>query len=424
MNTVLRVFLLAFISVSSFAAPTVYVNIGAPNFKKPVVAVYCSSKDVERVILSDLKFSNVFIPLAESLYPANPGTALMSEWKVSGADYFISAAQAGSNKKLLELKVYNLEDGTELLNKTVGKYLEPEDYAHDISNAAYEKLTGEKGIFKSKIVAVCKSKDAYKNIYIMDYDGRRAKQITFYKSLCLSPSFSPDGTKIAYTRYLNRRISGKGNLTVQDLYIRNIKSGKEILVSGGAGQNSGATWSPDGKFVAFTYSGAGNPDIYLYDVDKNESQPLVNDTGLDVEPSFSPDGKFLVFSSSKTGNPELYKMDLETKLMTRLTFNRYYNSSPSWSPDGGLIAFSGLDKPFGSRSYFDIFIINPSATNIERLTIDSGNNEDPSWSADGRHLVFSSTRNSGSDLYFINSNGFGETRLTSGMYCYSPDWSK
>ncbi len=413
MKKVLRVILFVFTSMCVCAAPTVYVNIGAPNFKKPIVAVSCSSKDIEKIVLSDLKFSNVFIPQ----------TVPASEWKASGADYFILVEQGASSRKL-ELKVYDLKDEAELLNKTVEKYSEPEDSAHDISNTVYERLTGEKGIFKSKIVAVCKINGLYKNIFIMDYDGKRIKQITSYKNICLSPSFSPDGTKIAYTRYLNRRIRGKGNLTVQDLYIRDLKRGKETLVSGGTGQSSGATWSPDGKYIAFTYSGQGNPDIYLYDVNKKESQPLVQGSGLDVEPGFSPDGKFLVFSSSKTGNPELYKMDMETKQQTRLTFNRYYNSSPVWSPDGGLIAFAGLDNPFGKKFYFDIFTVNPSGTNIERFTIDNGSNEDPSWSADGRHLVFSSTRNGGSDLYFINSDGTGETRLTSGMSCYLPDWSK
>jgi len=92
---------------------------------------------------------------------------------------------------------------------------------------------------------------------------------------------------------------------------------------------------------------------------------------------------------------------------------------------GDMIAFSGLDNPFGkgSGSKFDIFLVNPYGTKIERLTIDSGNNENPSWAPNGRHIVYSSTRNKGSDIYMINSDGTGEIRLTTGLRCYSPSWS-
>jgi len=177
--------------------------------------------------------------------------------------------------------------------------------------------------------------------------------------------------------------------------------------------------------IALTMNKQTDPDIYLLDVDTKEVKPLIKNIGLDVEPNFSPDGKFIVFSSSRSGKPELYKIELGTGIQTRLTFSRHYNSSPSWSPMGDMIAFSGLDNPFGkgSGSKFDVFLVNPQGTKIERLTIDSGNNENPSWAPNGRHLVYSSTRNKGSDIYMINNDGTGETRLTNGLRCYSPSWS-
>ena len=150
---------------------------------------------------------------------------------------------------------------------------------------------------------------------------------------------------------------------------------------------------------------------------------MVNGHGIDVEPSFSPDGNYITYSSSRSGNPEIYTMNVKTRNEKRLTFIRYYNSSPKWSPKGDKIAFAGLDNPFGKKSYFDIFLLSPDGKTIERLTINNGNNENPSWSPDGRHLVFSSTRDKGSDLYFINEDGTGERRLTNGYTCYSPAWS-
>lgn len=403
------------------AGPSVYVNIGEPNFKKPVIAVSAHSKEIEKVVLSDLKMSNVFMTLEADLYPPDTVNAGILEWKLSGAEYLalVNTGTFGTGVKLFELK-----SGEELLNKGVDKYSDAIDTAHSISDLIYERLTGAKSIFKTKIAAICRDKNGFKNLYIMDYDGKRIKQLTYYKTICLSPAMSYDGMKVAYTRYSARRVRGKGTLTVQELYIRDIQSGRETLVSGGTGQNSGATWSPDGKNVVFTHSRYGDPDLYIYSVDDKSIQPLIKNPGLDVEPAYSPDGKFIVFSSSKTGNPELYKLELSTKKQTRLTFNRHYNSSPEWSPDGGLIAFAGLDNPFGRRSYFDIFTVDPSANGVDRFTIDNGNNEEPSWSGDGRHLIFSSNRNKGSDIYFINRDGTGETRLTSGIECYSPDWSK
>ena len=257
----------------------------------------------------------------------------------------------------------------------------------------------------------------------MDYDGRRIKQLTFYKTILLSPAWSPDGKYITYTRYALQRYDGLGKLLNPNLYIYDVKRDREKLISSFHGQNSGATWTPDGKHIAFTSNKSGDPDIYLYDLDTKEVKPIVQKPGVDVEPSFSPDGKKMVFSSSRTGNPELYRMEMDTLVQTRLTYSRYYNSSPAWSPAGNRIAFAGLDDPFGKRAYFDIFLVSPAGDNIERLTIDSGNNENPSWSPDARHLVYTSTRNGGSDIYFINEDGTGERRLTHEIMCYSPSWS-
>jgi TolB protein len=402
-------------------ASKIYVNIGSPGFKKPIVAVNIADGNLDKIVKSDLIISDVFELLSQDLYPKDPFNANMSEWSVTGAEYLL---QVNLDNASVIIKLYSVKDGSELLYRSFSPFVNQEDTAHEISSSIYERLTGSKGIFKTKIIAVCKDKNGFKNLFMMDYDGRRLKPITNHKTLCLSPAISPDAVNVAYTVYASKRIRGQGNIMVQELRIHNIRTGKETVVVGGTGQSSGVTWSSDGKKLAFTYSGNGDPDIYLYDVDTKKMSPLVTNRGLDVEPSFSPDGKFIVFSSSKSGNPELYKMDLETKEQTRLTFNRHYNSSPEWSPDGGSIVFAGLDNPFGKRSYFDIFLIDPSATKIERFTIDNGNNEDPSWSGEGRHFVFSSTRNKGSDLYIMNKEGTKQTKITSGIFCYSPDWSK
>jgi TolB protein len=324
---------------------------------------------------------------------------------------------------MIRVKLIGLTRGEDIIDESVKKQSSYIDTAHDISDLIYRKLTNEPSIFRSKIAMICSTDDdKNKNLFVMDYDGRRLKQLRSYKSISISPSWSPDGKYIAYTRYIKKYYRGKGNIVNQAIYLYNVSTQKETILTDSIGQNSGVTWSPDSRSIAFTMSKQADPDIYIMEVSSKSIKPLIKNFGLDVEPSFSPDGKFLVFSSSRSGRPELYKMELETQIQTRLTFSKHYNSSPSWSPMGDMIAFSGLDNPFGkgSGSKFDIFLVNPYGTKIERLTIDSGNNENPSWAPNGRHLVYSSTRNKGSDIYMINADGTGEIRLTNGPRCYSP----
>ena len=416
----------------NLSAERVYVKIGSPEFKKPVIAVIgkcmrdkkiCPQmQDVLFIIPSDMVLSNAFIMLPKETMPVDKEKDNLDSWKVSGAEYLISM---DFYKGEVKVKLTSLMSGGDLLDQTMDLFDSSIDTAHNISDVIYTKLTGAPSIFKTKIAMICGTDNgSTKNLFSMDYDGKRITQLTSYKSICVSPAWSPDRKFIAYTRYVRKYYRGRGNIVNQELYLYNVRTKRETLLSGTIGQNSGAAWSPDGKSIAFTMSKEENPNIYLINVEDKQPKLIINNHGLDVEPSFSPDGKYLAFSSSKTGNPELYKFEIATGQQTRLTFSRYYNSSPSWSPMGDMIAFAGLDNPFGTRAFFDIFLINPEGTKLERLTIDSGNNEDPSWSPDGRHLIYSSTRNKVSDIYMIHNDGTGEKQLTKGLRCYSPDWSR
>ncbi len=427
----IKLFIAAALVVPSviLAQPKVYIKIGEPEFKKPILAYSIScgmkscetSKELGEIFSSDMSLSNVLVLLSKKMYPTDEQSTDINVWQVSGAEYllFMNIQRRGIDTKLVALRT-----GEEVFSERFKNEDNIIDTAHTISNQVYYKLTGQKGIFKTKIAFIGrKEKHGSKNLFLMDYDGRRIQQLTYYKTIMLTPSWSPDGRYITYTRYAMQRYSGIGKLLNPNLYIYDVRSKREKLLSSFHGQNSSATWTPDGKRIAFTSNKSGDPDIYLYNLDTKEVTPIVKRMGVDVEPSFSPDGKKMVFSSSRTGNPELYHLEMDTLIQKRLTYSRYYNSSPAWSPAGDRIAFAGLDDPFGKRAYFDIFLMSPSGENMERLTIDAGNNENPSWSPDGRHIVYTSTRNGGSDIYFINSDGTGERKLTHEILCYSPSWS-
>lgn len=418
----------------------IFVNIGEPEFKKPVFAFYSSCeekgfcgyrKDILNIIKEDFKNSNSFEIFPDSL---NIESDEVSKWRESGAEYVLFI----SFDTKLKVALFKIDSEFNITNKSFNYESSFIDTAHNVSHYIYEKLTGQKSVFKTKIAFVAKAKCLYKNknckmkksknknLFYMDYDGKRIKQLTFYSSILVSPAWSPCKDKIAYTRYAKVKYEGIGEIMNQNLYLFDLKTKKEKLISIRKGQNSGATWSPDCKNLAFTVSINHDPDIYVLKSERHgyEFSPLVKRYGLDLEPSYSPDGEKLVFSSSRTGNPEIYILDIKTKETKRMTYVNHYNSSPDWSPDGKKIVFAGLDNPFKKgRSYFDLFLIDPNTKKIERLTINSRNNENPDFSPDGRHIVFTSTRNGSSDLYIINSDGTSERQITEGFDAFSPSWS-
>ncbi len=286
------------------------------------------------------------------------------------------------------------------------------EVAKRFSNEMIYVLTGEAGIFKSKIVFL-RTVKKYKNVYMMDIDGENVQAITNYRTIHLSPSWSPDGNKITYTSYKS------GN---PDLYVYSLLTKKEIRISSRKGLNIGASWTSDGKRIAFSRSIKGDSDIYTISPDGTHLKPLITGYGLDISPRFSPDLSLLAFVSGRSGSPHIWIMNPRDRKIQKLTRKGRYNADPSWAPNGKKIVFSGFDS-----GHFDIFIMDPDPLkpNFERLTINSSDNEHPSWSPDGKHIVFQSNREGQYELYLMNADGSNQRRLTFGLgSCTSPEWSK
>lgn len=422
----LIIYLFLIFSQLNYAKGKIFINIGEAELKRPVISVTTKTNSSSRcskiksIIKKDMNFANLFTILPQKLEPEK-GSSILS-WKASGVEYLIQI----DCRNTVKLDIYHLPNLKPIVRTNVLKKRSYIATAHSVSDNIYKNLTGKEGIFQTKIAFIAETKSSgrkYKNLFISDYDGGRVKQLTYYKTICVSPAWSPKGDKIVYTRFAKTRIKGM-SVTNPNLYMYDVKTGKQRLISRVTGQNSGATWSRDGKYIAFTINKGRDPDIYYYNTKTHKTKLLVGNKGLDVEPSFSGDGSQLVFSSSRTGNPELYVLDIKTKKQLRLTYIRHYNSSPSWSPTKDIIAFAGLDNPFRQgHSKFDIFLVKSDASKIERLTIASGNNEDPTWSPDGRHIIYTSTRFNGSDLFMIHFDGTGDKRITKRLKVFSPDWS-
>jgi TolB protein len=258
-------------------------------------------------------------------------------------------------------------------------------------------LTGHRGVFDSKI-AFLSSLAGKKEIYISDFDGQNPKQFTRHEDITLFPAWSSDGKWMAYTSY------GKGQ---PGLYIRNLTENRVVTLDKKGIQITPA-WVP-GKFeLAATLSFSGDQEIYLLTGGGKIIKRLTNSRGIDVEPTWSPNGKQMAFVSKRSGTPQIYIKDMTSGRVRRLTFQGRYNTQPDWSPKGDKIVYSTMEV-----GRIDIYTIGVDGGNRVRLTENQGDNEAPSWSPDGSLIVFNSTREGRSKIYIMTAFGTDQRRLIS-----------
>lgn len=274
---------------------------------------------------------------------------------------------------------------------------------HQFLDQVIEKLTGEPGIFSSRIAFV-RQVGGQKLVYACDVDGDNVEKLVDQGKLNLLPAWNANGRSLMYTSYL----TGKSQLMRKAL-----ASGTIETLSARRGLNMGAATSPDGKRIALTLSMDDNTEIYVMDVDGKNLKRLTNSWGQDVSPTWSPDGKRIAFVSSRSGSPHIYVMNADGTDQRRLTFRGNYNQEPDWSPRAdGRILFTARDE----RYVYDLFSVHPDTGEIVRLTQDAGNNDSPSHAADGQHVVFTSTRGNGSkELYLMDVDGSNPRPILPGM---------
>jgi len=419
--------LLAFPALRFEGNPSVtpnYMGIGAELFK---------------VVQNDLLVSGYFQMINSSAFledpaktgirpqPTDPNGFKFDAWKQIGAEFLIRGSYSVvQNDLVLEIYVYGVQRTSVVLAK---KYRGPANsvrrMAHTFGNDLLKALSGQTGMFLSKLtVASDRGGNTYREIYVMDWDGADVQKITNHKSVALSPSWSPDGKKLAYTAFVQRTRTKTRNA---DLFVYELATGKRWLVSYRMGLNSGSTFTPDGQRILLTLSQNGVPDIYELDTDGALIQKLTNGPhgAMNVEPSVSPDGKHVAFSSDRSGNPMIYIMDRDGASPRRVTFAGKFNSTPAWSPDGKKITFAGWES-----DHFDVFVMNTDGTGMVRITSakkPNGHpamNEDPVFSPDGRLILYTSNRTGANQIYISNLDGSEERRITNDSANYfKPKWS-
>lgn len=447
----------ALFSLHTVFADQAYIQIGEARSKKSNLAfpffnnlgsnntgaATATASEIYTTAKKNLELSTYFSLISNQAYLEDPaktsikpapdavGGFKFEPLKTIGAEFIIRAGYSIIGKEItVEMYLYHVSDSKLIIGKrykaTVSQSVQ---IGHTLSNDVIEALTGVRAPFMSKIVAAFDNGDGgAKEIATMNWDGSGFEQITQHKSIALSPSWSPDGKKIAYSVFSKLIKKSGDSISNVSLYILDLTTNKRVLTSFRPGVNSGAIFSRDGQSIYLGMSmGSGAADIYKINLKGEVENRLTKGPAgaINVEPALSPDGSKIAFSSERGGRPMIYVMNSDGSNVKRLTFKGTYNSSPSWSPDGKKIAFAGQDN-----SNFDIYTMDPDGSNLKRITSaqkvngKAAHNEDPSFSPDSRYLVYTSNRTGKNQIYISTVDGSEERRVTNdSKNYYRPKWS-
>ena len=256
--------------------------------------------------------------------------------------------------------------------------------AHLVSDSIYERITGEKGYFDTRIVFIAESGpklNRRKRLAVMDQDGANPVFLTQGDYLVLTPRFNPTAQMIAYMSYIQNR---------PRVYLFDLETGRQEVLGNFPNMTFSPRFSPDGKSVVMALESNGNSDIYIMDLATRTSKRLTNDPSIDTAPSFSPDGKQITFESNRGGSQQVYVMNADGTNVHRISFGQGKNGTPVWSPRGDLIAFTNI-----TPSFFGVGVMRPDGSG-ERLLTHGWQDEGPSWAPNGRVIMFTRTLQTGS----------------------------
>ncbi len=384
-------------------------------------------KNISSVISDNLERSGLFIPIDQKAFIQSTDSLSnqprFEDWKVLKAQHLVAGKiESNGNNISIEFRLFDVFAQKQIVGK---KYETSKNnwrrVAHIISDAIFQRITGEGGFFDTRIVYVAETgpKDnRQKRLAIMDQDQANHRFLTDGSYLVLTPRFSPNSQKITYMSYV-RTNSPR-------VFIFDIETGQQEIVGEFPGMTFAPRFSPDGKKIVMSYSDpeVGNSEIYILDLQTRSSKRITDNSSIDVSGSFSPDGKKIVFNSDRTGRRHLYIIESNGKNLKRISREAGSYYTPVWSPRGDMIAFT---KQEGGQFYIGVMEIDGSN---ERMIAKSFHVEGPTWSPNGRYLMYfkeerSSADGSGgeSSLYSIDLTGYNERKIITPLGGSDPAWS-
>ena len=307
------------------------------------------------------------------------GTPNYKSWAARGADALVvgSVVQTGAGQFEIRYQLFDVRKSESLGGLNINSSADNlRAAAHKIADDIILKLLGERGIFSTRLSYVIKEGKRYR-LVISDADGQNIRNAMNSGEPIISPSWSPDGKKVAYVSFEDRK---------PVIYVHELATGRRIALSNQKGNNSAPAWSPDGKKLAISLSKDGNTQIYSINADGSNLQRLTRGRTIDTEPQYSADGRYIYFTSDRGGNPQIYRMSAEgeqTESAKRITFKQGFVTSPRISPDGKYVAYVA-----NLGGAFRLYILNLATGDSQALT-DGTSDESPSFAANGRYVLYS-----------------------------------
>jgi TolB protein len=378
-------------------------------------------RNLSAVIVNNLRRSGLFAPIDAAAFIEKIQNVdvppRFQDWRVINAQGLVTGrvARQPDGRVRTEFRLWDVFAGQQLTGQQY--FTQPEHWrriAHIISDQVYERITGEKGYFDTRIVFVDETgpKDnRVKRLAIMDQDGANVRYLTRGDELVLTPRFSPTNQEVAYMSY------GRGEPRV---LLLNIETGQREVVGDFPGMTFSPRFSPDGQRVIMSLQQGGNSNIFLMDLRSRRTTRLTDAAAIDTAPSFSPDGTQICFESDRGGAQQIYVMNADGSNPRRISFGqggRY--STPIWSPRGDVIGFTRT----GGGS-FSIGVMRTDGSG-ERILTEGFHNEGPTWSPNGRVLMFfrDPGGNAGPQLHTVDLTGYNEQRVPTPSYASDPAWS-
>ncbi len=388
-------------------------------------------KTFHDVLWSDLEFSGILDMVSPSFYPkeipGQPSELRAQDWAGAPVNaYMVAYGNMGAEGSNLAVSGYlsdvNNPTAPLALQKVYRGGMTSADarrLAHQFADDIIARLSGGvPGIAQTQIAYVS-GKSGNKEIWVMDYDGGNQRELTHLRSIALTPRWSPDASRIAFTCY----VPGHNGITSAQICMHSEVSNRLISFPRFRGTNSSPAWSPDGQQIAFMSSQNGDPEIFTINADGSHLHRITYAPGVNTSPAWNPKtGKEMVFVSDRGGDgvPVLYQMNSDGTNVAKINLpDMGYVIDPAWSPNGQLIAFSWR-RPSGN---YDLYVMDIVSHQLVELTRDAGRNERPSWAPDGRHLVFESTRTGTRQIWTMLADGSQQRQLTFEGHNESPNWS-
>ena len=381
-----------------------------------------------QVVRDDLQFSGILDLVSPSFYPTQvptvPSELRNLDWTTPqvNANLVAFGNLTESTEVVISGWVYDVRSTSN--QAVVGKVYRgaPTDaqvrkFAHQFADEIISRLSaGTPGIASTQIAFVS-SRTGTKEIWVMDYDGANQHPLTSLRTISLTPRWSPDASRIAFTCFE----AGPTRVVSPQICMYSVDANKVVSFPRFRGSNSAPAWSPDGSQIMFSSSMLSNPELFVTDANGGRPKRITFSSGASTSPAWNPKtGQSVVFVSDRGGIPKLYMMNADGTNTTELDLpDKGYLIDPAWSPNGQMVAFSWR-RPDGN---FDIYIMEPTSRDIRQITRDSGKNERPSWAPDGRHIVFESTRSGERQIWTMLADGSQAHLLTMTGHNESPNWS-